>query len=267
MTAGRPMEKKMKATVCELPNNWTREDTRWHEMIAHLASEKSDLLVLPEMPFYTWITRSDHVDIAQWDLAVQAHETWCRRLEELPVPMVAASRPVTLNGRRLNQGFIWSRQDGVLPCHEKFYLPDEPGYFEATWYHRGNGRFRAVRVNGSSIGFMICTDLWFTDRAREYKDQEVDILVCPRATPASREDIWVPGGRAAAIVGGAFCLSSNYNGPNVPGEDFGGAGWVIEPERGAVQGLTDQRQWILTLDIDPGKARAAKKTYPRYVKE
>jgi N-carbamoylputrescine amidase len=257
----------MKVTVCELPDNWTRNDTLWNALIDHLASASSDLLVLPEMPFYPWITRSDQADPAIWDNAVSAHNAWIKRLEELPVAMTALSRPVIQGKHRLNQGIVWTRQDGVRPCHEKYYLPDEPGYFEATWYHRGSGRFQAARINGVTIGFMICTDLWFTDRAREYKTQGVDILICPRATPASREDIWVPGGRAAAIVAGAFCLSSNFNGPNVPGEDFGGAGWIIEPERGAVRGLTDQRQWILTLDIDLEEARAAKQTYPRYVME
>jgi N-carbamoylputrescine amidase len=257
----------MKVTVCELPDTWTQDDTLWNELKKHLASAGSDLLVLPEMPFSPWITRSDRVDSAVWDKAVSAHEAWIGRLAELPAAMVATSRPVILEGKRLNQGIVWTRQAGVKPCHEKYYLPDEPGYYEATWYQRGSGRFQAARVNGLTLGFMICTDLWFTDRAREYKRQGVDILICPRATPASREDIWVPGGRAAAIVAGAFCLSSNFNGPNVPGEDFGGAGWIIEPERGAVRGLTDQRQWILTLDVDLEEARAAKQTYPRYVRE
>ena len=257
----------MKVTVCELPDNWTRDETLWNEIISHLTAEASDLLVLPEMPFYPWITRSDRVDPAVWDKAVSAHNNWTGRLEELPVPLVALSRPLTRGERRLNQGILWSRHEGVQPCHEKYYLPDEPGYFEASWYHRGSGRFQATRMNGVTIGFMICTDLWFTDRAREYKTQGVDILICPRATPASKDDIWVPGGRAAAIVGGAFCLSSNFNGPNVPGEDFGGTGWIIEPERGAVRGLTRKEHWILTLDIDLEEARAAKQTYPRYVRE
>lgn len=257
----------MKVTVCELPDTWTQDDTFWNALIDHLALESSDLLVLPEMPFYPWITRSERADFAVWGKAVSAHNAWIRRLEELPVPIVALSRPMILGERRLNQGIVWTRKDGVQPCHEKYYLPDEPGYFEAVWYHRGNGRFQAIQVNGMTIGFMICTDLWFTDRAREYKHQGVDIMICPRATPASTHDIWVTGGRAAAIVAGAFCLSSNYNGPNVPGENFGGTGWIIEPERGAIRGVTDQDQWILTLDIDLEEARAAKQTYPRYVKE
>ncbi len=230
----------MKVTVCELPDNWAQNDTLWNALMDHLASDPSDLLVLPEMPFFPWITRSDQVEPALWNKAVSAHDVWIGRLEELPIDMVALSRPVTQKGHRLNQGIVWTRQEGVLPCHEKYYLPDEPGYFEAAWYQRGSGQFQAAQVNGVTLGFMICTDLWFTDRAREYKRQGVDILICPRATPASGEDIWVPGGRAAAIVAGAFCLSSNFNGPNVPGEDFGGTGWIIEPERGAVRCLTDR---------------------------
>ncbi len=257
----------MKVTVCELPDTWTKTDDTWHSLASHLESSGSDLLLLPEMPFHEWITRSDKVDPDLWHNAAKAHEKWCRKLDELPVETVIGSRPVILDNRRLNQGFIWTRQDGIMPCHEKYYLPDEPGYFEASWYQRGNGDFRVARINGVNIGFLICTELWFTTRAREYISQDIHLLVCPRATPASKEDIWVPGGRAAAIVAGAWCLSSNFNGPNVPGEDFGGTGWIIEPERGAVCGLTSKEKPFLTLEVDPDAAKSAKKTYPRYVQE
>ena len=54
----------MKVTVCELPDTWARDETLWKKITAHLASETSDLLVLPEMPFYTWITRSDRMNPA-----------------------------------------------------------------------------------------------------------------------------------------------------------------------------------------------------------
>lgn len=256
----------MKITVCELPNTWSRTDSCWQDLIHHLTSEKSEILLLPEMPFYEWITRSETIDPEKWHAAVKAHEKWINRFTDLPVSMVISSRPIIQNGSRLNQGFIWTRENGVIPCHEKYYLPDEPGYFEASWYSRGSGDFRVVCVNGLKIGFLICTELWFTTRAREYLAQGIDLLVCPRATPESEHDIWVTGGKAAAIVSGAWCLSSNYNGPNTAVEDFGGTGWIIEPERGNIMGLTSPDKWFLTLDIDPAAAQAAKKTYPRYVK-
>jgi N-carbamoylputrescine amidase len=190
-----------------------------------------------------------------------------KRLHELPVNMILASRPVIKNSTRLNQGFVFTRSKGVIPVHEKYYLPDEPGYYEASWYERGDGTFEVFEIHGVRIGFLICTELWFTARARTYLHQDMDILVCPRATPKSKVDIWVTGGKAAAIVSGAFCLSSNYNGPNTVDEDFGGTGWIIEPERGNVLGTTGLDQQFITLEIDLQAAGEAKRSYPRYVRE
>ena len=257
----------MKVTVCELPNTWTQSDLYWERLAHHLATQASDLLVLPEMPFFEWITRSEKIDPNLWQQAVAAHDAWADRLDELPVAMTIASRPVMENNQKLNRGFVFTREQGFVPVHDKYYLPDEPGYYEASWYDRGNGIFDLVHLNGLNIGFLICTELWFTNRARQYLDQDIDILVCPRATPKTRVDIWVTGGRSAAIVSGAFCLSSNYNGPNTRLEDFGGTGWIIEPERGDVLGTTSESSNFLTLDIDINDAKQAKKTYPRYVRE
>ena len=255
----------MRVMVCELPNSWTESDIYWNRLIHHLETETTDLLLLPEMPFFEWITKSDAVDPSLWKQAVKAHDEWINRLNELPVAMIIASRPVIENNRHLNRGFIFTREKGYIPVHDKYYLPDEPGYYEASWYERGEEIFDTIRINGLNIGFLICTELWFTAKARQYLKQDIDILVCPRATPKSKVDIWVTGGKAAAIVSGAFCLSSNYNGPNTKEEDFGGTGWIIEPERGDVLGTTSLSREFLTLDIDINDAKNAKTTYPRYI--
>ena len=89
--------------------------------------------------------------------------------------------------------------------------------------------------------------------------------MCPRATPHTSVDTWITGGRTAAVVAGAFCLSSNFNGPHIGGMAFGGAGWIIEPEAGRIWDLTSEENPILTIDIDPAEAEKAKQTYPRYV--
>jgi len=122
------------------------------------------------------------------------------------------------------------------------------------------------KIGGITFGFLICTELWFAAHARDYMLQGVDILVCPRATPQSSNDKWLAGGRTAAVISGAFCLSSNFNGPNVEGSEFGGTGWVIEPEEGSVLGVTSMDQPFLTIEFDLETAQNAKSTYPRYVK-
>jgi N-carbamoylputrescine amidase len=75
----------------------------------------------------------------------------------------------------------------------------------------------------------------------------------------------VVGGQAAAVVSGAFCLSSNLAGKTPQGGDYAGVGWIIEPGEGKVLGLTSEAQPFLTLDIDLAEADRAKATYPRYV--
>ena len=219
------------------------------------------------MCFYPWITRTRPVDPEQWQSAVASHDRWIERFSEIPAPILIGSRPVVQHGLRHNEGFVWEKGIGYKPVHRKYYLPNEEGFWEATWYERGNRDFEVVTVQGIRIGFLICTELWFSVHAREYMKQRIHLLVCPRATPAASIDRWIAGGRTAAVVSGAFCLSSNFNGPNGEGIDFGGAGWMIEPEGGDVLGVTSQEEPFLTKEIDLDLAERAKETYPRYVRD
>lgn len=44
----------MKVTLCELSNDPTGFERDWQELVSHLNSEVSDLVLFPEMPFYPW---------------------------------------------------------------------------------------------------------------------------------------------------------------------------------------------------------------------
>jgi N-carbamoylputrescine amidase len=55
------------------------------------------------------------------------------------------------------------------------------------------------------------------------------------------------------------------SGPNIESIEFGGAGWIIEPEEGRVLDVTSQQKPLLTVEIDLEHADKAKHTYPRYV--
>jgi N-carbamoylputrescine amidase len=136
---------------------------------------------------------------------------------------------------------------------------------KAIWYERGLRDFAVVQCGTINLGFMICTELWFFEHAREYSKQDIHLLACPRVTPQSSVDKWIAAGQAAAVVSGAFCLSSNLSGPNIESIEFGGTGWIIEPEEGNVLGVTSPNKPFLTVEIDLEVADKAKRTYPRYV--
>lgn len=255
----------MKVTVCELPNEPADLEIAWEQLVQHVQTNGSEFVLLPEMPFFRWLAQGRGVDAAQWDQAVQAHETWLSRLGDLVPATVAGTRPVMIDGKRQNAGFVWEQGRGVRTVHTKYYLPDEPGFWEASWYERGDGDFSLENTTKGKVGFLICTEIWFNFRARDYGKQGMQLLLCPRATPNPTASKWVAGGQAAAVVSGAFCLSSNLAGTTSEGGDYAGVGWIIEPGEGKVLGLTSTAQPFLTLDIDIAEADRAKETYPRYV--
>jgi N-carbamoylputrescine amidase len=257
----------MKITVCELPNEPSSFSDAWSSLVQHVGDNQSDLVLLPEMPFYRWLAQSQDVDPVEWQRAVEAHDEWISRFGELHPAAVVSSRPVVSDGRRQNMGFCWQPNTGTVDVHAKRYLPDELGFWEASWYERGPGDFSLARVAGAKLGFLICSELWFFRHARDYGQNGAHIIACPRATPTTKLSKWMAGGTAAAVVAGAFCLSSNLSGTTSEGGDFAGVGWIAEPDQGTLLGTTSANRPFLTVDVDLADAEQAKSTYPRYVEE
>lgn len=259
------MTAALRCTVCELPDPATGDlEASWSGLVDHARDRDTDLVLLPEMPFHAWLPARSDVDDDAWAAAVEAHGRWMERLSELGADVVAGTRPIVDRGRRHNEGFLWT-PDGTRAVHRKVHLPDEAGFWEASCYEPGPGRFDTATVGGVRVGFLICTELWFLERARAYAAEEADVLLCPRATPREARDKWLAGGRTAAVVSGAFCLSSNRSGSGDGPGDWAGRGWVSHPEHGEMLTVTSRdRPWV-TVEIDPGDARRAKETYPRYV--
>lgn len=257
----------MRITVCQLPNDPDELARDWDRLVAHVRAEASELVLLPEMPFYPWIGATRPFQPAVWQAALEAHDAWQDRLAELKPAAVVGSRPVERQGRRLNEGFLWQPGNGYQAVHHKYYLPDEPGFWEASWYQRGEHEFRPTTAGPVGLGMLICTEIWFTEHARTYARTGAHLLACPRAVEAATLDKWIAGGRVAAVMAGAYCLSSNRGGIDRPGQHWAGAGWIIEPEQGAVLAVTSADQPFVTRDLDLGLAEAAKATYPRYILE
>jgi N-carbamoylputrescine amidase len=256
----------MKITVCELNDEPAALARDWQGLVAHVRAEQSQLVLLPEMPFHPWFARTLPFEPAVWQAALAAHDRWLARLPELALAAaVLGTRPTDLaGGQRANQAFVWQPGSGCRAAHLKHYLPNEDGFWEASWYGRGDGRFEPVDCAGVRVGFLICTELWFMERARAYGRAGIHLLANPRGAELRTVERWLVGGRAAAIISGAFCLSSNRAGPNLPGAPFGGHGWIINPS-GDLLAVTSPEQPFITLDLDLGEAERAKCTYPRDV--
>ena len=255
----------MKVTVCQLDNRDDQIDNAWVKLRDHLQQASSEFLLLPEMCFHEWLAADADADDARWQAAIDSHNQRIEALDEFAVPAIIGTRPINTRSGHRNQAYLWT-EDAVQAVHEKYYLPDESGYWEAHWYDRGELKFDFCEALGLKIGIQICTEMWFFEWARHFARAGVEMLCIPRATPHASTDKWLAGGRTAAVCAGAYCLSSNIWNPPGAKADCGGAGWIISPE-GEVLATTDEDTPFVSMDIDIEFARQSKTSYPRYVAE
>ena len=115
-----------RVTICELPNEPTELARAWQRLVDHVEGARSDLLLLPEMPFAPWLAAQPEPHAARWDEAVADHRRWAGRLPAVGLPVLFTA-PVVEDGRRFNRDFA-SGPDGLVPLHDKYYLPDGEGY-------------------------------------------------------------------------------------------------------------------------------------------
>ena len=263
------MREQIRVTVTQLPAARIALEASWQALAAHIRRQEGDLVLLPEMPFSPWLFRERAFSSLAWERAISAHEMWIPRLAELAPAVVAASRPVTVAGRRLNEAFIWEVNGGYRAIHHKRYLPDEPGFWEASWYERGDAVFEPATIllpggRRVKVGFLVCTELWFMEHARAYGRSGVQLLLNPRATERQTRERWLVGGQAAAVISGAYTLSANKIEAAGSPDALGGQGWVVDPA-GDVLARTEDAAPFRTVVVDLTRADAAKALYPRYV--
>ena len=251
----------MRVTVCELPHETNAFAAEWAALCEHTVEHASQLVLLPELAMVEPVWESEHFNAARWSAIETLTDRHLRRLHELRAEYVVGTRPVRVNGRRLNQGYLWSAAAGVQPLRSKYFLPEEPGGWEATWFQRGDPGFPMFHAGPASFGLNICTELWSLETYAAYAALGVELLLSPRATALATTKTWLAVGVVAAVRSGAFSLSSNRV-DTIGG--CGGRGWIIDPA-GEVLAITSAGEPFATRDIDLTKAAKAKGSYPRYV--
>ncbi len=249
----------MRITVCDFPDEAARAPAAWDALAAHLAAAPADILVLPEMPFHDWaIFTERRVDEAAWNATVARHEAMIAELGGLDAGLVLASRPREFDGRRLNSAFAVSRTDGPRDLRAKYYLPDEPDGWEATWFDFGDLDFTPSELGGIRVGVQLCTELLLSERSREIGAAGGQLIAAPRATGAHPR--WQLAARMAAIMSGCFVATANRR--SLDGATWPGGSWIVSPD-GEVLAETSAERPIASADVELAEADRAKLSYPR----
>jgi hypothetical protein len=222
----------MIVTVCELPDDRKSFEDGWVQLAGHVKQSRSTLVLLPDMPFCSWLADSARVDAQRWQQAIAEHDAWEHRLGELGAALVLGSRPIDFGNERYDEGFVWTADTGIRSVHAK-----------------DTRDFVPLEVDGIDIGFLIGAEAW-TRPQRPYARGEVDLVAMPRCTHAEQFAQRLAHACTVATEAAAYSLSSNRSAP------FEGQGWIIGPD-GRVLGTTSRSQPFITLQIDLASERAA----------
>lgn len=248
----------MRVTICELPHEPRALAIAWSSLAVHTARARSELVLLPEFAFVDPVWEDEQADIERWAAARAQGDAWLARLGELDADHVVGTRPVTRDGRALNEGYLWSAAGGVRPLRAKFFVPDDPGCREARWFERGDPAFPTFHAGALTFGLNVCSELWAVETFGEYAARGTHAILAPRATSGATIARWRSLGVVAAVRAGAYCISSNR--VDEIGE-YGGRSWIISPA-GEVLASTSAATPYATVDIDLDAPAEARLRYP-----
>jgi predicted amidohydrolase len=247
-------------TVCELPHESAALARAWEALCEHTARNAPDLVLLPEFAMLDAVWEVEERDPTTWTAIEAISDRQLERLGELGAGWVVATRPASRDGHLLNQGYLRG-EAGLAPLRSKFFLPNQPGNWEARWFDRGDPAFPVFQAGELSFGLSICTELWAVETWVGYSAAEAHAILTPRATAAATVGNWMALGRVAAMRSGAYSISSNR--VDASGA-CGGVGWVISPT-GEVLARTSPGAPFATVEIDLTAPAAARRGYPGYV--
>lgn len=257
---------RVRVAVVEAQAEMVQGSAVWSALSAKVSRIAPDLLVLNELPFGSWLAASDCFEQQAWERSLEVHARSMESLGELGAAAVVGSRPVVRDGVRVNEGFVWTPDDGVVTVHTKQHIPQSPGYWERTWTSPGVQSWELTRVAGLTLGFMVCTDVMFPEHARTYGRRGADLIVCPRATPPIASTLFASAIGMAATMSGCYVASSNRGGQDSRGEPFEGRGCVVNPA-GALVAQTNPLDDVVAVDIDTDVVRWKQTVYPCDVPE
>jgi N-carbamoylputrescine amidase len=258
----------MKIAYVQWPDGLMPETPAWDLIRARVREAAPDLLITNEMPFGSWLPVHASYDAFAASDWVEQHEQGLAALKALGCAVIS-SRPVHAGSSLANEAFALEK--GLYSAlHHKHYFPAEPGWQEAAWFAPAQEGFAVHTVAGIRVGVLLCTELMFNEHARRYvRDGRAQLIVSPRASGQTLHT-WHAAGAMAAIVSGAYVISSNRVGQAQASDaqhpQFGGEGFAYAPGGKLIQ-VTSFDSPMQVILWDETQVMQAQQDYPCYVQE
>ena len=155
-----------------------------------------------------------------------------------------------------------------LGKYRKQHIPQvRPGFFEKFYFKPGNGGYPVFQTRYAKVGVYICYDRHFPEGARCLGLNGAEIVFNPSATVEGLSKyLWKLEQPAHAAANGYFMAASNRVGTEAPWNigKFYGTSYFADPRGQIIKEASDDKDELLTCDIDFGMIDEVRKTWQFY---
>ncbi len=223
------------------------------ELIKKAASDKPDIILLPEM----WTTAYELSRLEQLcDIQGKPTLDMIRSLSlDYGINIIAGSfADKGDDGGIRNTSYVVDKKGNVAAKYEKihlFKLMDEHTCLKAGSKHC------IFELDGIRCGLIICYDLRFPELVRSLVLQGIKVLFVPAEWPAARLEHWNTLLKARAIENQIFVAAANRAGKD-KGDTFAGGSAVVDPW-GEVLKEADYNEQIISVELELSKIEEVRK--------
>ncbi len=241
---------------------------------ADAAAQGAGLVVFPELSLTGYFLKDQVPDVA---LTMDSPEVSALRDASRDGGIdIVAGLILESRGHRFYNAALYISAGEVVHVHRKVYLPTY-GLFDEQRYVASGDRFRSFDAALGSrtdrrwrVGMLICEDLWHPSAVVLLARQDVDLIICPSASPgrgvlrgdavgtASSYDVMT---RTYAQLFTTYLLYCNRSGFE-DGVRFWGGSRVVDPVGSVVAELHGADESVLYHSLERSAVRRARVAYP-----
>lgn len=223
----------------------------------------ADFAILPEIPVNPWSPATqDASDDDAEEPGGPRHAMQADAAREVGIGLIGGViQRLPETGERYNTALVFDGQGTLLGIHQKWHIPEEPGFWETSHYSPGINPPGIIEGLGVPIGVQICSDLNRPEGVHIQAALGAELIINPRSTEEATYWKWKPVFQADAVTSCVYLVSVNRPRPEL-GVGIGGPSLAIEPHGKVLLETTDP---VSVVTIDRQVVRDRRIEYPGYL--
>ncbi|MCP3944467.1 MAG: amidohydrolase [Desulfobacteraceae bacterium] len=230
-----------------IPGSFDKNLSTSLEFISHAASQKTDIVVFPEMNLTGYHAGPKISSIAR-PIDQQLIQSLSRAADKFDISILVGIAEQAENNHLYASHLIFSPQMPWGRYRKIHRAPNEKEYFSP-----GN-KVKTFKHKTLHFGIQLCYDAHFPELSTAMALKGVDIIFIPHASPRgnSKEKYqsWMRHLTARAFDNGIFIAAVNQTGNNTQGLIFPGLALLIGPDGKVIADFLDPNEKIHYVDID-----------------